>query len=398
MPGAQPVVSFHEGDDPEFLDELDALGAEALELERRGTWHGQLAVLTRVAPPRASRAELARRWNDAQPIVLREHFEPAHVLGEELGARRRLHDELKEEGGLRRFLSAARSELGPEFQLHHRPPDTGSEDARDIERVAVHWRLDDGRARPLRVRDLWAKTAWLSSWDADESLRLRLSFGREALDNASRDLPRHRRVAELAQRLLPEAAWFAEDVVLAEALDGFLRTRAFLTQHIAYWNAPEGGALFHHDAFAEEVLGGQRGVVYAQLSGATLWLALSVESLATRAREFGELLGAGELPWVSERFRALDRGLVELLGGPLSALARELALPGCGRLAPVVNQGPEFTALLADAGHAFLVEPGDLVLLPNHGYKRTAMHSVFCASDEPGYALSMAVREWDPPA
>ena len=161
---------------------------------------------------------------------------------------------------------------------------------------------------------------------------------------------------------------------VAESLERFLGQRSFLTQHIAYWNAPDGGALFHHDAFAEEVSGGQRGVVYAQFSGATLWLSLSVEQLATRTRELGELL----------------------LAGPLSVIARELALPACGRLAPVVNQGPEFTALLADAGHAFLVEPGDVVLLPNHGYKRTAMHSVFCASDEPGYALSMAVREQDP--
>ena len=47
--------------------------------------------------------------------------------------------------------------------------------------------------------------------------------------------------------------------------------------------------------------------------------------------------------------------------------------------------------------HHLLLEPGDGLLLPNHGYKATAMHSVFCASDEPTYALSMAVRETDPP-
>ena len=58
-----------------------------------------------------------------------------------------------------------------------------------------------------------------------------------------------------------------------------------------------------------------------------------------------------------------------------------------------MNRGPEFTGLLADAGHAWLLDPGDVIVLPNHGFAATCMHSVFCASDEPGYALSMAIRE-----
>ena len=50
------------------------------------------------------------------------------------------------------------------------------------------------------------------------------------------------------------------------------------------------------------------------------------------------------------------------------------------------------TGLLADAGHACVLEPGDAILLPNHGYARTAMHSVFCASEETTYGISLAVR------
>ena len=57
-----------------------------------------------------------------------------------------------------------------------------------------------------------------------------------------------------------------------------------------------------------------------------------------------------------------------------------------------MNRGPEFTSFLADAGHAYILEAGDAILLPNHGYTRTAMHSVFCASEEAGYSLSLAVR------
>jgi hypothetical protein len=77
---------------------------------------------------------------------------------------------------------------------------------------------------------------------------------------------------------------------------------------------------------------------------------------------------------------------------------KELGKPGCGRLGPLVGRGPEFTALLADAGHAFVLEPGDGIVLPNQGLECTCMHSVFCASQETTYGVSMAVREAQPAA
>ena len=54
--------------------------------------------------------------------------------------------------------------------------------------------------------------------------------------------------------------------------------------------------------------------------------------------------------------------------------------------------------LLIDAGHGFWLGPGDAVVLPNDGYGKTAMHSVFCASPGPTYALSIALREARPAA
>jgi hypothetical protein len=76
-----------------------------------------------------------------------------------------------------------------------------------------------------------------------------------------------------------------------------------------------------------------------------------------------------------------------------AVLLHELARPDCGILGPLVNRGPEFTALLADAGHALLLRPGDVILRPNHGLERTAMHSVFHAGGELAYGLSFALRE-----
>jgi hypothetical protein len=168
-----------------------------------------------------------------------------------------------------------------------------------------------------------------------------------------------------------------------------------LTQAIAYWNAPEGGALFHHDAFFEDGrASGQLGVGYVQLTGSTFWLALSTPDLAERVREFVDLLAAGELRWVRARLapHAREFGALEQLVADRRALERELGLPGCGRLAALVNHGPEFSALLADAGHAALLHAGDAILLPNHGPALTAMHSVFCAGEETGYSLSLAIR------
>jgi hypothetical protein len=135
-------------------------------------------------------------------------------------------------------------------------------------------------------------------------------------------------------------------------------------------------------------------VCYLQLSGRTAWLALSIEDLAVRVREFVECLAEGELPWVSAQLFPNEalRKRIEALVQVDDELVRELGLPGCGRFAALVNRGPEFTAWLADAGHAAVLSPGDAILLPNHGLARTAMHSVFCASEDTGYALSLAIR------
>ena len=136
-------------------------------------------------------------------------------------------------------------------------------------------------------------------------------------------------------------------------------------------------------------------MLYVQLSGATLWLALSTADLVRRVREFGQALEELDMPWVAEALVAggLAAGQLDtLLASSDEALAAELALPGCGALAPLVNLGPDFTSMLVDAGHAQLLAAGDAILLPNHGYARTAYHSVWCASPGTAFGLSVALR------
>jgi hypothetical protein len=139
-------------------------------------------------------------------------------------------------------------------------------------------------------------------------------------------------------------------------------------------------------------------VVYVQLAGRTAWVALSIEDLSRRVIEFVEYMQEGELAWVREDLFP-DRETFQWLERMVARFGRvrkELGKPGCGRLGPLVGRGPEFTSLLADAGHGFILEPGDGIVLPNQGLECTCMHSVFCASPEPTYGVSMAVREARP--
>ncbi len=379
IPEARPVVSFRDDDDPAFLRELRNRALRTVELVRRGVWHGEVAELDPrgLLPPRPRRRRRevirAQRWRAAQPIYAPGAVEPPASIARESAA---LYRGLSEAAGLRAWLAPRVAVSEEDAELF------------DPERDLARCVLAEGD-------DLWAKTGRLSAHPEDRSLRLRFSFGREGDDDASRDEKRHRAVGELGAQLLPGATAVVGDAELRAALGAASGLdEVHFTQPIAYWNAPNGGARFHHDAFADDDEGGQRGVCYAQLTGGTLWLALSIEELGARVREFVGYLADGELAWLREELAASDAAFGELreIVSGRDVLLHELARPDCGALGRVVNRGPEFTAFLADAGHALWLDAGDVLLLPNHGLARTAMHSVFCAGDFAGYGLSFALR------
>jgi len=396
--GARAVVSVREQEDESYLEEVEARESSRVTLSRRGSWHGEWAELDLPVDSRAaSLAERLQRWHAARPIVL--HGVAAGALpdfADRAAIARALPDRLEEKSGLRRHLAALAAELEPAFQVDPTRPKLFDAE-RDLERVLLTSTAPVGRGR--KVDDLWVKSSWLSTYEDDASMRLRFAFGTEREDDASGDLLRHRLVADLASRVLPESALVSANPEIVQLVERLIGERALFTQHIAYWNAPEGGALFHHDAFAEdeEEAGrgsGQLGVCYLQIDGRTAWLALSIADLALRVREFVEGFRRGELAWVQAQLfpDAAARARLDDLAEDDDLLRAELAKPACGTLCGLVNRGPEFTAWLADAGHAAILSPGDAILLPNHGLARTAMHSVFCAGDETAYALSFAIR------
>lgn len=385
-PGARPVVAVSEDDPAAYIAEVQERCVAAPRLHRRGQHHGDWAELADPLAffPAEPLPILARRWEDARPIVL--HDALSDEVMELVRTDSRL-PALSSPGGLAAWADEREAHLSPDFRLLGAGAAAPLEDERDVERIAFAWEGDAGPA----VSDLWMKSQALSTHPEDASLRIRFSAGEEVRDDASRDTHRHRLVAGLAERFVPELAALHRDGELRSLLGEWLRARPLLTQAICYWNAPGGGALFHHDAFDEPASGRQRGVLYAQLSGATAWLALSLEDLVDRLREFTEPLEPADL---AELCGARGEGdAMKTLLANDGLLRRELAAPGCGRLASLVNLGPQFTGFLADAGHGFIVSEGDVIVLPNHGLERTCMHSVFCASETPAFSLSLAIRD-----
>ena len=420
LPGGVGVISWAPEDEPEFLAEVAEREKARVELQRRGIVHGSWAEIRTDGLCDVGAADIhawRQRWADARPILLRGMLDStlpgfAPVLKQRMA----LHKTIRDEGALDGFLEASLERLDPRFTVRGAEESArlgeqaGGDGQRDLERRFLSFDTDgDAKARP----NYWVKTQRLSDHEEDMSARIRLSFGQEVDDDASHDEAGHRTIEQLGRELLPETALLRDnrdllallgelDLVEEAAEDSDSGNPAppppsgehYFTQDIAFWNAPNGGVLMHHDAFDEDYNERQRGVVYAQLSGETAWLALSTQELAVRVTEFVEYIDEGEMPWLKA---ALFRGhqgatlMRKILKGGRFVYA-ELEKPGCGQLSRIVNRGPEFTNLLADAGHAFLMRPGDILLMPNHGLGHTLLHSVFCASPEPGYSLSMAVR------
>ena len=140
--GARPLVPIGEQESLDRLAALDALGARAFVLERRGVWHGEWAELEpeRLGAGPWSRAptEAARvaRWSAARPIVLPGVLAPRLAeFASEIAFARELHGRLAEPGALRAFVKKRLAGLDERFTvLARRAQLFGAE--RDVERAA----------------------------------------------------------------------------------------------------------------------------------------------------------------------------------------------------------------------------------------------------------------------
>jgi len=225
----------------------------------------------------------------------------------------------------------------------------------------------------LCAEDLWCKASWLSFHDEDASLRFRFSFGMEGFEDVAADPARQIWAGELCERIFPESAIITKNTEVLDLLKEILGSEAQFVERIVYFNAPNGGAQFHHD-----VERGHAGVVFAQLSGATFWLALNKQSL------MDEMIAFAAEHTVSDALKVLlkDR---EALSCYMEERDHEL-------VEALIDQDPKFIQYLNAQGYSHYLQAGDILLLPQRDLDYCVWHSVFTLGDEPGEALSFAIR------
>jgi len=259
-------------------------------------------------------------------------------------------------------------------------------DEQGIEKIYFDAEADAGDERVCVAENLWCKASWLSFIEADASLRFRFSFGMECLEDVAADPARQYWAARLCDALFPESAAITENETIQNLLQPILGGAPAFVERIVYFNAPNGGAQMHHD-----VERGHDGVVFGQLSGSTFWLALCKQTLIdeliifiadnANGRELERLLpDANTRAELAELIR--DR---QALSDYMDECDHE-------RVEAVMDRSPLFTQQLVEHGYGFILHAGDVLFMPQRDLDNCVWHSVITLGDEPGEALSFAVR------
>jgi hypothetical protein len=329
-------------------------------LDRRGVRHGAFTApaLSELAP-----REQRERFDHDRPIPLPGILARALPRQRAALARSRALFEQLREGRIELQDEVRRRLAGTaEFSPSGATVDAG--DPREIEKVYV----DGMRGRRFVARGLYAKLSWIAHDERDAGMRIRFSFGSEALLDWRKETRRAPWADRYAEALFPECAVLARNARLGAVLVRLLGRKPRLSERIVYSNAPRGGAVFHHDCEPF-----QHGVAFGQLVGETAWLALPKRELAHHVAD-------------AVRTPALRK----LAGTPRKAL-RALEVDGDPRLATLLDRTPAFTRRLVAAGALIHLRPGDALVLPNHGWDDTCWHSVFALGRVPSLAHSYGI-------
>ncbi len=237
--------------------------------------------------------------------------------------------------------------------------------------------------------EVWMKASWLSHEDDDASMRFRFSFGLDGHEDVAADPYRQTLTSQLAQILFPESKIITDNAGLAKNLQQLLEVDAIeFVERIIYFNSPDGGAQFHQD-----VERGHLGVIFAQMSGRTAWLALSKKQLIQEILTFLARQDAKSL-LPTALGKKHQTQLFKYANDP-AYINTWLDQRDNDALDMFINQTPAFTQQLVTNGYAYVLHPGDVLLLPQQGMDDCAWHSVFCLDEEPGEALSFAMKKRD---
>lgn len=236
------------------------------------------------------------------------------------------------------------------------------------------------------AEDLWMKVSWLSFYEDDASLRFRFSFGEDNVEDVAADSQRQHYAALLADSVFPESSIITKNKSLHTHLTNILNCNTLsFVERIVYFNASNGGAYLHHDRER-----GHAGVVYAQLSGATYWLALPKQMLISEIIDFIKHCRK-TAHWPSNLDNTMQQQLSEL-GENREALSIELDSFANSPLIHLINETEAFVQQLIQNGHGRMLQAGDVLLLPQENDSDCCWHTVFTLGEEPGEALSFAMR------
>ena len=338
------------------------------QLQRRGFDLGSITLPA--GQPSPSNEQIIAAWQADRAIVIpamvveniaryKEHIRKAHQMMEAMLNGAELAELLEESDACQR--------LQPEFALL--AASLEEHDEQGIEKVY----FDAEEHGSLQAEDLWCKASWLSFHDEDASLRFRFSFGMEGYEDVAADPARQRWAAELCERFFPESAIITKHKNILTLLENILGHQPAFVERIVYFNAPNGGAQFHHD-----VERGHAGVVFAQLSGETFWLALDKQQL------MDEIIAFAQGCDVSDELKSLLQNRTAL-SDYMEERDHEL-------VEQLIDQNADFIHYLIDKGYSHYLQAGDVLLLPQRDLEHCVWHTVFTLGDMPGEALSFAVR------
>lgn len=318
-------------------------------------------------------------WQKGFPVLLKGHClkslpaHSAHIAQTEL-----LVSAVLDEKDCDEMLAQSPyvERLEPKFQSLGSVFNAG--DPQEIETVT----FDVMEGEDIIAEDLWLKASWLSFHDDDASLRFRFSFGIDLEQDVALDPYRQQLSAELTDAVFPESAIITQDQDLQAKLKALINPDGVhFVERIIYFNAPNGGAYFHHDLER-----GHAGVVFAQLTGSTFWLALPKETLVDEILHFAQTN-----PWPASLTPAMQSELNTLITNR-SNLTKELDSLANDTLIHLINETEAFIQFLITRGHSTQLNPGDILLLPQANPETCCWHSVFCIGEEIGEALSFAIR------
>lgn len=236
------------------------------------------------------------------------------------------------------------------------------------------------------AEDLWMKVSWLSFHDEDASLRFRFSFGVDLHEDVAADKNRQHYASLLTDAVFPESRLITKTETLNKNLCDILDSKNIrFVERIVYFNSPNGGAYLHHDRER-----GHAGVVFAQITGETFWLALPKKQLIQELTAFIQACHSTE-NWPNSLSKVAQKELLRLTTNS-KMLSDELETFANSVLIHAMNETEEFVQHLIKNGHGKHLVPGDVLLLPQETDMDCCWHSVFCVGEESGQALSFAIR------